>query len=171
MKTFPQKLLQIYDESPDSVSIHLLFNLLPEKTITYRDLIHGSIGYTHALKNAGIHPGEVVILILEHGEDLVYSFFGAILHGSIPAIMPFLTEKLSPEQYRHSLSALFEITAPSAVITYPEFLAEVQQAIQPGSSVRTVLVSDQVVPLTEINSTVLKEGLERLPDDIVLLQH
>jgi fatty-acyl-CoA synthase len=171
MKTFPQKLLQIYEESPDSVSIRLLFNLLPEKTITYRDLIHGSIGYTHALKNAGIHPGEVVILILEHGEDLVYSFFGAILHGSIPAIMPFLTEKLSPEQYRRSLSALFEITAPSAVITYPEFLAEVQQAIQPGSSVRTVLVSDQVVPLTEINSTILKEGLERLPADIVLLQH
>jgi len=171
MKTFPQKLLQIYEETPEAVTIRLLFNQLPEKNITYRDLIQGSIGYTHALKNAGIHPGEVVILILEHGEDLVYSFFGAILHGSIPTIMPFLTEKLSPEQYRRSLSALFEITTPAAVVTYPEFLAEIQQAILPGSSVRTVLVSDQVVPLAEINPSILKDGLGRLPDDIVLLQH
>jgi fatty-acyl-CoA synthase len=49
-----------------------------------------------------------VVLILQHGEDLIFSFFGAVLRGAIPSIMPFLTEKLSPERYRSDLSALIE---------------------------------------------------------------
>jgi acyl-CoA synthetase (AMP-forming)/AMP-acid ligase II len=171
MKTFVQKLLDLNSSSPDAVAVHLLQNQRPDKTITYTDLLHGSSGYASALKNSGIHPGEVVILILQHGEDLVYAFFGAILHGAIPAIMPFLTEKLSPEQYRRSLTALFEITAPSAVITYPEFVSEIHQAIQPGSSVRTVLVSDRIVPPPELSTAIIEGGLNRSPEDIVLLQH
>ncbi len=65
--------------------------------------------------------------------------------------MPFLTEKLSPEQYRQSLTALIEITAPAAIITYQEFMNEVSGAVQPGSSVRAVLVSEQIYPRTDLN--------------------
>ena len=171
MKTFSNRLLELYNAKPRSVALYLLSSQAPDKPITYFDLIQGSAGYTAALKNAGICPGEVVILILQHGEDLVYGFFGAIIHGSIPAIMPFLTEKLSPEQYRRSLVALFEITAPAAVITYPEFLNDVQQAIRPGSSIRKVMVSDQISQTSEITPSVFESGLKRAPEDIVLLQH
>jgi polyketide synthase PksJ len=141
-----QRLLDLYEEHSNSAAIHLLVNQEPDHAVTYSDLIHGSAGYAKALKDLGINPGEVVILILQHSEALIFAFFGCILNGSIPSIMPFLTEKLSPEQYRRSLIALFEITSPAAVITYPEFLDEVNQAIKPGSSVRKILVSDQVFP-------------------------
>src|SRR4030066_1230158 len=143
MNTFTHKLLDLYESKPQSIAIHLLQNQKPDKSITYSELIQGAAGYSAALNDAGIRMGEVVVLILQHGEDLVYAFFGAILNGSIPAIMPFLTEKLSPEQYRRSLMALFEITAPAAGITYPEFLDEIQLAIKPSTSVRKLLVSDQ----------------------------
>src|SRR4030043_1030481 len=109
MNTFASRLLELFENKPDSIAIQLLTNQLPDKTITYSELIHGASGYTTALKNAGIRAGEVVILILQHSEDLVNAFFGSILHGAIPSIMPFLTEKPSPEQYRRSLSSLFEI--------------------------------------------------------------
>lgn len=171
MNTFANKLLELYEAYPQSIALHLLLNQLPDISISYSELIHGSAGYTVALNNAGIKPGEVVILILQHGKELVYSFFGTILHGSIPAIMPFLTEKLSPEQYRRSLMALFEITAPAAVITYPEFLGEVQQAITPGGSVREILVSSQINPQSEITASIFENGLKRSPQDIALLQH
>jgi fatty-acyl-CoA synthase len=171
MKTFTHTLLELYESKPRSVALHLLINQEPDKSITYSDLVHFALGYSAALKNAGIQTGEVVILILQHGEDLVYAFFGAILHGSIPAIMPFLTEKLSPDQYRRSLKSLFEITAPAAVITYPEFLDEIQQAIKPGSSVRVVLVTNKIIPQPEIDSTNFEDGLKPTPQDIVLLQH
>jgi fatty-acyl-CoA synthase len=171
MRTVSQHLVNLYQDHPDQVTLHLLHNHQPEQVLTYRDLVHGAAGYAHALHQAGIQPGEVVILILQHGDALIYSFFGAILHGSIPSIMPFLTEKLSPEQYRRSLVALFEITAPAAVVTYPEFLDEVRQAIQPGSPVRQIIVSTDVVPVTEIDISELQSGIQRMPEDIVLLQH
>ena len=171
MNTFTHKLLDLYESKPQSIAIHLLQNQKPDKSITYSELIQGAAGYSAALNDAGIRMGEVVVLILQHGEDLVYAFFGAILNGSIPAIMPFLTEKLSPDQYRHSLTSLFEITAPAAVITYSEFIEEVQQAIKPNSSVRTVLVSSHINPQFKITGSTFNNGLKRLPQDIVLLQH
>jgi acyl-CoA synthetase (AMP-forming)/AMP-acid ligase II len=142
----------------------------PGHPISYRELICGAAGYADALQEAGVQPGEVVVLILQHSEALVYSFFGAILHGAIPAIMPFLTEKLAPETYRRSLKSLFEVTAPAAVVTYPEFQTEVQAAIPSGGSVRKVLLSTEIGPRAEPDFSSLR-GRERTPEDIVLLQH
>jgi fatty-acyl-CoA synthase len=171
MRTLAQRLLDISNKTHQPNAVRLLFNQAPERVITYSDLIQGAAGYAVTLKNTGIRPGEVVILILQHGEDLLYAFFGAILHGCIPSIMPFLTEKLSVEQYRTSLTALMKITSPAAVVTYPEFLGEVQQAIKPGSSVRAVLNSNQINPPPELSALFFKPGIIRSEDDIVLLQH
>ncbi len=171
MTTLAHQLLNLYEAKPNANVLHMLLHKELDRTVTYTDLIHGSAAYTVALQNAGIKPGEVVVLILQHSMDLVYSFFGAILNGSIPAIMPFLTEKLSPEQYRFSLTALFDITAPAAVITYPEFLDEIQKAVKPGSSIRKIIASDQVSPIGELSADIFKDGLKRVPADIALLQH
>jgi fatty-acyl-CoA synthase len=170
MSTFPQELYKIYREIPDQPAIHLLFSRGEDVTLSYRSLLHGAAGVANKLEQEGIRPGEVVILILQHGENLLYGFWGAVLHGAIPSIMPFLTEKLSPDYYRAALKSLFEITAPAAVLTYAEFLPEVQEAILPGSSVRAVLVVDDLNPAEELDPVKLG-GFTRLPDDIVLLQH
>jgi fatty-acyl-CoA synthase len=171
MYNIAEKLLQINARAPQSIAVRLLFNKSPEQVIHYEDLVQGSAAYTLALQQAGIQPGEVVILILQHSAELLYAFFGAILNGSIPAIMPFLTEKLSPEQYRRSLMSLFEITAPAAVVTYDEFQAEVRETITPGSPVRVTLISNQINPLQITGSHTFSSGIARSPEDIVLLQH
>ena len=116
-------------------------------------------------------PGEVIIIILQHGEDLLYAFFGAILHGSIPTIMPFLTEKLSSEQYRRSLISLFEITSPAAVVTYSEFLGEVQLAVKSSSSIRAVISSSQIALQSELSPSTYQSEIDRSPEETVLLQH
>lgn len=175
--TFTQVLAETYHQSADQTALHLLFSREPDRTLTYGELLAGAAGTARALQQAGIQPGEVVILILPHGENLVYGFWGAVLHGAVPAIMPFLTEKLSPEHYRASLSSLFEITAPAAVITYASFLEEVQAALpadqetgHSGSSVRAVLVTEEIEPLIRPDFDQLP-GMQRRPEDIVLLQH
>jgi acyl-CoA synthetase (AMP-forming)/AMP-acid ligase II len=168
--TFFHRLRDLYEKNPDPTVIHWMDPRQPEHPISYRDLIQGAAGYAAALQSAGVQPGEVVVLILPHSEALVFSFFGAVLHGAVPAIMPFLTEKLSPETYRRSLKSLFEVTAPAAVVTYPEFLAEVQSAISPGGSVRQVLLSTEIAPLAEPDFSAL-HGRERVAGDIALLQH
>jgi acyl-CoA synthetase (AMP-forming)/AMP-acid ligase II len=138
--------------------------------ISYHDLVSGSARYAKAYASAGIQPGEVAVLILQHSEDLVYAFWGAILHGAIPSIMPFLTEKLSPERYRADLSALISVTQPAAIVTYPEFEADVRSALKAGDSVRCVLLTDQLEAESEPDFDQLS-GLNRSPDEIVLLQH
>jgi fatty-acyl-CoA synthase len=168
--TFFERFRQIYSSDAERTALHLLYSRQPDQHLTYAELLHGSAGYAWALETADIRPGEVVILILQHSAALIYAFIGAILHGAIPSIMPFLTEKLSPEQYRQSLTALIEITAPAAIITYPEFMDEVSGAVGPGSSVRAILTSDQITPRTDPNFAGMT-GRERTPQDNVLLQH
>ena len=171
MATFPDILRQTYDETPAKIALRLLYNQQPEEALSYAELIHCALKYARLLADSGVKPGEVAIIIFNHGKDLITSFIGAILQGAIPSIMPFLTEKLSPEQYRASLAALFEITRPAAVVTYPEFLHEVLAASE-KSSVRVILTSSQVVAgSTEPIAWESLGGFTRCPDDIVLLQH
>ena len=118
----------------------------------------------------GLKSSEVIVLILQHGEDLLYAFWGAVLHGAIPSIMPFLTEKLSPERYRADLKALISVTKPVAIVTYPEFEGDIRSALQKGDSVRELILSDQLPPASPPNFNLLG-GLRHSPEDIVLLQH
>jgi fatty-acyl-CoA synthase len=170
MTTFPERLKALHSRTPERVAVYLQFSGRQDLPITYDQLTRGASTYARALAREGIQPGEVVVLILQHGEDLIYSFFGAILHGAIPAIMPFLTEKLSPERYRADLSALISVTKPSSIVTYPEFETEVRAALQNGDPVRSVIVTDCVEPQVDMDFNALT-GSTRRSDDIVLLQH
>ena len=170
MPTFSEVLRQSYQEQPEQVALYLLQNGQPDCPVTYRQLLQGAAAYAQAYQQNGVQPGEVVVLILQHGRALVDAFFGAVLHGAIPSIMPFLTEKLLPERYRADLAALVAITQPAAVVTYPDFESEVRAALRPDDSVRAVIVSDQVAHSFEPDFASLG-GLRRLPQDIVLLQH
>lgn len=170
MTTFPEQLKGLHSRSPERVAMHLQISSREDLPLTYDQLLRGASAYARTFEREGIQPGEVTILILQHGEDLLCSFWGAILHGAIPSIMPFLTEKLSPERYRADLSALISVTKPTAIVTYPEFEAEVRAALQEGDSVRSVIVTDRIEPRADVDFSSL-QGFQRKPDDIVLLQH
>ncbi len=170
MTTFSAALLRFYEHKPDQVCIYLQTAGQPDLPIAYRDLLQGAATFSHLLADAGIQPGEVVILILQHSLELIHAYFGVILHGTIPSIMPFLTEKLLPERYRADLASLVAITRPSAIITYPDFETEVRAALRPGDSVRSVILTSQAGPPVGLDFSNFG-GLSRQPEDIVLLQH
>ena len=169
MTTVTEVLYQILQEEPDRLAL-ILQSPDGDQAITYADLIRGALGYANSLDGAGVRRNEPVIILLQHGRPLIEAFFGAILYGAIPAIMPFLTQKLSPEHYRKSLAALIEITKPPVIITYPEFADEVARARKEGDSVRSVILWTEVKPAAEISWETLG-GMNSEPEDIVLLQH
>jgi fatty-acyl-CoA synthase len=170
MTTFPERLKSLHSQAPEQVVVYLQFPGREDLPITREQFLRGASAFARTLEREGIQPGEVTVLILQHGEDLIHSFWGAILHGAIPSIMPFLTEKLSPERYRADLSALIAVTKPAAIVTYPEFEEEVRGALQEGDSVRSVIVTDRVLSQPELDFASL-QGFQRKPEDIVLLQH
>jgi fatty-acyl-CoA synthase len=204
MPNLTQILSEHYQAHPEQTALVMLHAGAPDRPVSYRELLAGANAYAKTYTAAGLQPGEVVILILQHSFDLVCAFYGAILAGAIPSIMPFLTEKLLPERYRADLAALVSVTQPEAIVTYPEFEGEVQTALRdPASaglgrgpsaaarrigeeavteasehgmrvaqatSVRAVIVCDRVEPPSEPDFACLA-GMQRSPEDIVLLQH
>ncbi len=171
MPTFSELLKEHYEKSPEKNTVTLLHTGKPDLGVTYRDLLHGASGYVRTYREKNIQAGDVIVLILQHGIELLYAYYGAILYGAIPSIMPFLTEKLLPERYRADLVSLISVTQPSALVTYREFEPEVRAALQPGKdSVRAVIVTDQVESPCAPDFTQCG-GLQRRPEDIVLLQH
>ena len=99
-RTLPANLRASYYEVPERTAITLQHAGQDDMPLSYKALLEGSNGFAQTYMREGLQPGEVVVLILQHSQELVCAFWGAVLHGSIPAIMPFLTEKLSPERYR-----------------------------------------------------------------------
>jgi acyl-CoA synthetase (AMP-forming)/AMP-acid ligase II len=170
VSTFTHRLREHFHQHPDQVALTLLQSGTPDQPVSYRELLSGAAGAARTLAQHGIQPGDVVVLILPHGRALIDAYFGTILRGAIPSIMPFLTEKLLPERYRADLAALVAVTQPAAIVTYAEFEAEVQAALQPGSSVRAVILASGFEPPCQPDFDTLA-GLVRQPDDIVLLQH
>jgi len=167
---FPERLKTLHSRTPERVAVFLQFPNADDLPVTLDQLLRGSQSFAQTYVREGIQPGDVIVLILQHGESLLYAFWGAILHGAIPSIMPFLTEKLSPERYRADLSSLMSVTKPAAIVTYPEFETEVRSALREGDSVRSVIVTDKIEPKTDLDLDALS-GFQRKPDDIVLLQH
>lgn len=167
MQTFHNILKVHYEQHPDQVAIYLQHAGEDDKSITYKQLFEHAVCAQKKLKSENIKPGEVVLLILQHGEDLIYSYFGTILQGAIPSIMPYLTEKLQPERYREDLASLIQVSQPAAIFTYREFEQEVKAALSEDCSVRAVMLTEELEqPDTPIFNLKLRK-----PEDIVLLQH
>jgi fatty-acyl-CoA synthase len=169
MKTLPRLLQQNLEKAPERIALHML-EADTKTSISYEEYLLGASSYSYALNAAGIGKGDVVIIILQHGLDLVYAFWGSILLGAIPSIMPFLTEKVSPETYRKSLASLIGVTKPAAIITYPEFLPEIRIAIEDEESPIAILNSAQINPSKKLFLENMP-GLDCSPQDIAFLQH
>ena len=170
MKNFSKILLSHLEDNPNKKCLYIIQPNLPDSPITYRELLKNSAYYAKRYQSLGIQPGEVIILVLQHGIDLIYAYFGAILNGSIPSIMPFLTEKLLPKRYRSDMASLIAITRPAAIVTYAEFDVEVRKTLIPGDSVREIILTE------DLNDELLPDfsslgGISRNEDDVALLQH
>lgn len=169
MTSFVDVLLRSHAEVPEKVAVRLLEEGV-YRSLTFGDLLLGAAKYSQALAETGVKPGEPVVIIMRHGQALLESFFGAVLHGAVPSIMPFLTEKLSPDRYMASLAALMQITRPSAVITYASFIEQVQRSLKAFDHQVTLLNAEEVSSTSHPPSLNYLGG-ERDAHDLLLLQH
>lgn len=166
-----KKFLDQVDKFPDKQILKILLGG-SYTNLTYKDIFNGACRYEYALKAAGIGSGDVIILILPHGLDLIFAYFGAVLNGSIPSIMPYLTEKLIPEKYRKDFKSLIEISKPTALITFSDFKEEIKFLEIHKSSLKSVIISNEI----DFNHGHEKElldhaGLTRSNSAVALLQH
>ncbi len=170
MKNFSSVLLEKYQNAKDQEIIYFLQSGQEDIPITYQELIEKSSCYAEAYQENGVLPGDVLILVLQHSQELIYAYFGAVLAGAVPSIMPFLTEKLLPEKYQQDFQSLIQIIQPRAVVTYKEFKLQVFDQFSEKPNVDHIFLCEDISLQSKGISESLP-GLTRNPEDVVLLQH
>ena len=73
---FPERLWQHTQNNPQKTAIHFLKSGEDDLPITYQDLYLKASDFAQELRQAGIKPGEVVVLIINYRADLLYAFWG-----------------------------------------------------------------------------------------------
>jgi acyl-CoA synthetase (AMP-forming)/AMP-acid ligase II len=86
--------------------------------VTYQQTERRTRQFAEVYARHNVTKGDVVLVILEHHEDLMPAFLGAMWLGAIPAFLPFLTAKLDPKHYHKNLTMLLETSLPRAIMTY-----------------------------------------------------
>jgi acyl-CoA synthetase (AMP-forming)/AMP-acid ligase II/acyl carrier protein/lauroyl/myristoyl acyltransferase len=74
-----------------------------------------------------VQPGDLVLLIFEHGYEVIAAFWGAIHLGAVPTVLPYFDTEPTPEVYHKPLSSLAEFAEAQAIVTLPRFAAAVEQ--------------------------------------------
>ncbi len=158
----------LVDTQPDAPAV-VLVEGDAEKTISYSELFRESARYAAALEDAGVQSGDLVALIMQHGEDVLYAFWGAMLLGAIPSIFPFLSDRLDPARYFDSVRQLVEHEGVRVVVTYSGLESDLRQSLD---AVEVTIFNTET--LSADNPPDVKTYVDRNPataEDTAFLQH
>lgn len=193
ISTLTQALLHQAQRSPDGTALIFIHENSLEERISRAQFVQNAQIAAGALHNAGVQPGDLVILVLRHSPTLLYAFWGAMFLGATASIFPFLTEKLDPELYMERVKALVGHAQAKAVITFPEFEAPLRGLLEDSGC--TVLSTDELAfpiispaappwlsasdddapaptPVGEAGAAAFsRQARTAAPDDIAFLQH
>ena len=151
----------LYENQPDYTAL-----VLGEESISYRQFFDQAARYARALDAAGIQRGDLVALILQHGEDVLYGFWGAMLLGAVPSIFPFLSEKLDRDRYFDSVRQLVAYEGIRVAITYSDLMADLRRHVD------IPLLDKDTVAANGDAAAWHPDGLPVVgPDDTAFLQH
>jgi fatty-acyl-CoA synthase len=150
---------------PDAVFYTALHAGRPPESITYRDLCQAGACFTAFCTVQGIECGSNILLVLPHSGDLIRALSGAIYAGVIPSVLAVPSFKLNHEVYHHEILALTQRIEPAAILTTPEFHAELRETLEG--------VDCMVVTWAHVASAAVSDPSppQVSPDSILLLQH
>lgn len=138
------------------------------QTLSYLDLLDKASHFAQEYRELGAVPGDRIVIILKHSEDLYTSIIGAWLAGLIPSIWAFPSAKVRAEDYTEQLKALIKRVEPEVIVTYPELKHDLTQSAV-TDHIKLVTATD--VPKKSIDlasKSLLASSIS--PDDIALLQ-
>jgi len=116
--------------APGERAVVLLADDGGERVVSLAELDREARAAAAVLRALGIAEGDVVVIVMGHSLGLIASFLGAIYLGAVPTIFPYLTEKLDPAIYAERVRALVAGAAARAVVTGPEFRAQMVALLQ-----------------------------------------
>ncbi|MFA5322104.1 MAG: AMP-binding protein [Smithella sp.] len=77
----------------------------------------------------GIRPGEVVLLALDHGFELINCFWGTICCGAVPSVMTYWRPGSDADVYARKIERLASAVRARAVITLPDLYLPITEVL------------------------------------------
>jgi len=105
------------DDAPDQIAFQLIASDAPALTVTRRGFFDSSRRYASALMAVGVRPRDLVVIAHADLVESVAAFWGALIMGAIPSMLPTLTEKLDPAIYQRHMAELVRLSNVRAIIT------------------------------------------------------
>ncbi len=143
-ETLLHQVRHLVENRPDSTALVLIRSGEPDQALSTRTFFENAARYARALEDKGVGPGDLVVLVLQHGGDVLYGFWGALMLGAVPSIFPFLTGKLDPDIYFDSVKKLIARENVRLVITYEELAPDLWAHIAPTGV--DMLTTDNLAP-------------------------
>jgi fatty-acyl-CoA synthase len=113
---------------PERVFAKLYFARRDPCILNYRDFYARCRQYQAAFQKLGISPEDRILILLDHGPDLLAAFVGAMLGGAIPSILATPSVRTAADHYRASLARTLEVCQARLIVTEPEYLPQVNSA-------------------------------------------
>lgn len=152
-------------ERPDALYARYVFPDREPAEVTYSQTDSRTRQFAAVYALHGVNKGDVVLIVLEHHEDLMPAYLGAMWLGAIPAFLPALTAKLDPEHYHRNLATLLGTARPRAIMTYPG-LRDILDTTIPRDA-RPVLLGQDEATTRLING----EPTPHVAEDVALIQY
>lgn len=105
------------EERPDAPYARYLFSDRDPVECSYAGTLERTRRFAAGYAAAGVAPGDVVLVILEHHEDLMPAFLGATWAGALPAFLPYPNPKTDPDRFLRNVQDLIEHSSAAAVLT------------------------------------------------------
>ncbi|QNP68851.1 AMP-binding protein [Streptomyces roseirectus] len=96
--------------------------------LTYAELATDSRGRAAALRAAGVGPDDVVPIVMPTGPDLVTAFYGTLLAGARPVVLPLPWALSGRTPYSAYLADLAAFCPPRFAVAWPEYADAVTEA-------------------------------------------
>ena len=172
--TLTQPVIERASSDPERLSIVFVHDDGREERLNAAQFHHEAAHYASALQSIGVGPEDLVILVLQHSQTLLFAFWGALYLGAIASIFPFLTEKLDPQIYLERVKELVTHSKARAVITFPEFKGELKALLAEAGC---AVLSTEDVPQSPAQNRPGSTGAQDMSwpaysaDKIAFLQH
>jgi len=165
METLITHLLTRSEERPDAVYSRYLFADRDPVEVTYGENLARTRRFADLYSRSGVGQGDVVLVILDHHEDLMPAFLGATWLGAIPAFLPSLTAKLEPGRYHENLSSLMRSTEPRAILCDAPLRDALEEKLPAGNRPR--LLAREAADSAEQH----RAPAQHTAEDVALIQY
>ena len=151
---------------PDRIFVRFMTEDTCEE-LTYGELARKALATAEDFHRLGIAGGDTALVAMECSTDLICTWYGLMLAGAIPAIVPFLTDRVSPEKYNVRLINLVRTSRAKAIVTFPELANHLNNIGDQATKSARIICCPHAVPSPCAPSSLTTPAA----GDIALLQY